>query len=70
MSVFLVRYLETKFPLHQMIVEWCYNIHDSCQRFSHDERIALFLGILTDEVCYCAISIKADLMAIYYKNRD
>ncbi|KAF6022920.1 TSNAXIP1 [Bugula neritina] len=50
MSVFLVQYLNTKFPLHQMVVEWCYNIHDSCQRYSHDERIAMFLGILTDEI--------------------
>ena len=70
MSVFLVRYLETKFPLHQMIVEWCYNIHDSCQRFSHDERIALFLGILTDEVCYGVIFINVYFLAICDKNGD
>jgi len=50
MSSFIVKYLEARFPLQQMVVEWAYNIHDSCQRFAHDERISLFLGILTDEV--------------------
>ena len=57
MSEFLVKYLETKFPLHQMVVEWCYNILDSCQRFSHEERIAMFLGALTDEVSNPTISL-------------
>ncbi|XP_067930159.1 translin-associated factor X-interacting protein 1-like [Watersipora subatra] len=50
MPEFLVQYLETQFPLHQMVVEWCYNIHDSCQRYSHDDRIGLFLGILTEDI--------------------
>ena len=51
MGDFLYTYLQRRFGLDQMIVEWGYNLHDACQRYAHDENIGLFSGVLTEEVC-------------------
>ncbi len=48
---FLYTYLTRRFGLEQMVVEWAYNMHDAAQRYSHDEHIGLFWGILTGDVC-------------------
>ena len=50
MGDFLYTYLQRRFGLDQMIVEWGYNLHDACQRYAHDENIGLFSGVLTEEV--------------------
>ncbi|XP_052229726.1 translin-associated factor X-interacting protein 1-like isoform X2 [Dreissena polymorpha] len=50
MGNFLYTYLQRRFGLEQMIVEWGYNLHDACQRYSHDEHIGLFSGVLTEEI--------------------
>ena len=50
MGDFLYTYLQRRFDLDQMIVEWGYNLHDACQRYAHDENIGLFSGVLTEEV--------------------
>ncbi|WAR12866.1 TXIP1-like protein, partial [Mya arenaria] len=50
MADFLYTYLERRFGLEQMIIEWGYNLHDACQRYAHDEHIGLFSGVLTEEI--------------------
>ncbi|ESO91005.1 hypothetical protein LOTGIDRAFT_191501 [Lottia gigantea] len=50
MGEFFKKYLESKFPLHQMVIEWAYNLHDACQRFSKDDNISLFYKILSGDV--------------------
>lgn len=50
MGDFLYTYLQRRFGLEQMIVEWGYNLHDACQRYAADEHIGLFSGVLTEEV--------------------
>ena len=45
MSEFLYKYLQRRFGIEQMIVEWGYNLHDACQRYSHDETINLFWSV-------------------------
>ena len=50
LAKFLHFYLERRFGLEKMILEWGYNLHDACQRYSHDEQIGLFWRILTNEV--------------------
>ncbi|KAK7114786.1 translin-associated factor X-interacting protein 1-like [Littorina saxatilis] len=46
---FLYSYLQRRFSMEQMVIEWGYNLHDACQRYSHDENIGLFWKILNDE---------------------
>ncbi|KAK3586266.1 hypothetical protein CHS0354_006958 [Potamilus streckersoni] len=50
LSDFLYTYLKRRFGLEQMIMEWGYNLHDACQRYSHDEHIGLFWGALSEEI--------------------
>lgn len=50
MADFLYTYLQRRFGLEQMIIEWGYNLHDACQRYEHDEHIGLFAGVLREEV--------------------
>ena len=50
MADFLDTYLKQRFSLPQMVIEWGYNLHDACQRYSHDDRIGLFWHILSGEV--------------------
>ncbi|XP_045191892.2 translin-associated factor X-interacting protein 1-like [Mercenaria mercenaria] len=50
MADFLYTYLQRRFGLEQMIIEWGYNLHDACQRYAHDEHIGLFHGVLTEEI--------------------
>lgn len=50
MADFLYTYLQRRFGLEQMITEWGYNLHDACQKYSHDEHIGLFSGVLTEEI--------------------
>jgi hypothetical protein len=50
MAEFLHTYLKQRFSLPQMVVEWGYNVHDACERYSHDNRIGLFWHILSGEV--------------------
>jgi hypothetical protein len=47
---FVHGYLKRRFAMEQMVVEWGYNLHDACQRYSHDENIGLFWNILSEEV--------------------
>ena len=47
---FLYMYLQRRFGVENMIVEWGYNLHDACNRYSHDPRIGLFYRILQNEV--------------------
>lgn len=47
---FVHEYLQRRFGLQQMVVEWGYNLHDACQRYAHDEIIGLFWDILTEKV--------------------
>lgn len=46
MGEFLLEYLQNRFPLQQIVVEWAYNLHDACQRYSHDDVIGLFWRVL------------------------
>ncbi|KAL5022681.1 hypothetical protein ScPMuIL_001836 [Solemya velum] len=50
MADFLHSYLQRRFSLEQMVVEWGYNLHDACQRYSHDDQIGLFWGVLEEEI--------------------
>ena len=50
MADFLYSYLKRRFALEQMVVEWGYNLHDACQRYSHDENIGLFWRVLNGDV--------------------
>ena len=50
MSEFLDTYLQRRFAMDQMRIEWGYNLHDACQRFSHDENIGQFWGVLEGNV--------------------
>lgn len=50
LAEFLHTYLNRKFGLEQLVVEWGYNLHDALQRYSHDENLGLFWGVLTGEV--------------------
>lgn len=47
---FLYQYLQRRFGVENMIIEWGYNLHDACARYTHDPRIELFYGILQKEV--------------------
>ncbi|KAK7483032.1 hypothetical protein BaRGS_00025695 [Batillaria attramentaria] len=49
MAEFLHTYLTRRFALEQMVVEWGYNLHDACQRYSHDPNIGLFWKVLSEE---------------------
>lgn len=64
---FLYTYLQRRFGVENMIVEWGYNLQDACARYSHDPRIALFSSILQKEVCspakYCNLA-KADILIL------
>ncbi|ELT95990.1 hypothetical protein CAPTEDRAFT_174103 [Capitella teleta] len=46
---YLAEYLQQKFPLQQMSVEWAYNLQDACQRYAHDENIGLFWNVLSEK---------------------
>ena len=50
MPSFLHSYLERRFGAENSTFEWAYNLQDACVRYQHDPRIALFHGILSDEV--------------------
>ncbi|KAK6185214.1 hypothetical protein SNE40_007497 [Patella caerulea] len=50
MADFLQNYLKRRFSLDQMVTEWAYNLHDACQRYTHDENIGLFFRVLTGEM--------------------
>ena len=50
MPSFLHSYLERRFGAENVTFEWAYNLQDACVRYQHDPRIALFHGILSDEV--------------------
>lgn len=47
---FLYVYLQRRFGVENMIIEWGYNLYDACNRYNHDPRIGLFYGILQKEV--------------------
>ncbi|XP_048577209.1 translin-associated factor X-interacting protein 1 isoform X2 [Nematostella vectensis] len=47
---FLYTYLQRRFGIENMIIEWGYNLYDACNRYNHDPRIGLFYGILQKEV--------------------
>lgn len=47
---FLYQYLQRRFGVENMIIEWGYNLHDACARYTHDPRIELFHGILQKEI--------------------
>ena len=47
---FLFDYLQKRFGVEQMMVEWAYNLQDASERFAHDERMGTFFGILTGAV--------------------
>lgn len=46
---FLHDYLNRRFSLKEMVVEWGYNLQDASQRYSHDKQIGMFARILTRE---------------------
>ncbi|KAJ8302492.1 hypothetical protein KUTeg_018888 [Tegillarca granosa] len=51
MADFLYTYLTRRFAFsEQVALEWGYNLHDACQRYSHDEHIGLFWGVLENEI--------------------
>lgn len=50
MATFVYSYLRRRFALEQMVIEWGYNLHDACQRYSHDENIGLFWRVLNNQV--------------------
>lgn len=50
MSDYLYKYLRQTFGLEQMAVEWAYSLHDALPRFTSNPQIALFWGVLIDEV--------------------
>ncbi|XP_031561984.1 translin-associated factor X-interacting protein 1-like [Actinia tenebrosa] len=47
---FLYVYLQRRFGVENMIIEWGYNLYDACNRYNHDPRIGLFYGILQKEI--------------------
>lgn len=47
---FLYQYLNRRFGVENMIIEWGYNLYDACGRYTHDPRVGLFYGILQKEV--------------------
>lgn len=53
---FLYQYLQRRFGVENMIIEWGYNLYDACGRYSHDPRIGLFYGILQKEVGVVQVS--------------
>ncbi|XP_048254732.1 translin-associated factor X-interacting protein 1-like [Haliotis rufescens] len=50
MAEFLHMYLQRRFSLDTMVMEWGYNLHDALQRYANDDNIGLFWGVLTGEV--------------------
>lgn len=50
MADFLDTYLSRRFAMEQMKVEWAYNLHDACQKYSSDELVGLFWGVLENNV--------------------
>ena len=50
MGEFLYQYLNRRFGVENMIIEWGYNLYDACGRYAHDPRVGLFYGILQKEV--------------------
>ncbi|KAK3085940.1 hypothetical protein FSP39_011055 [Pinctada imbricata] len=65
MGDFLDEYLHRRFAMEQMRVEWGYNLHDACQRYSHDESIGQFWGVLegnVDEEVYHSQMAKIELL--------
>ena len=71
MDEFVFTYLQRRFSLEQMIVEWGYNLHDACQRYSHDPIIGLFSSILNDEVSHtesCRLIVR--LVSSVFSNGD
>ncbi|XP_005105955.1 translin-associated factor X-interacting protein 1 [Aplysia californica] len=49
MAEFLHGYLKQRFSLETLVIEWGYNLHDACQRYSHDDIIGLFWKVLNDK---------------------
>lgn len=49
LTVFIHGYLQRRFSLSQMVIEWAYNLHDACQRYSHDENIGMFWNIINGD---------------------
>lgn len=47
---FLYQYLNRRFGVENMIIEWGYNLYDACGRYTHDPRVGLFYGILQKEI--------------------
>jgi len=50
MADYLDLYLDRRFPMPQMKIEWGYNLQDALERYSHDDIIGLFWGVLTVNV--------------------
>lgn len=57
MADFLDTYLSRRFAMEQMKVEWAYNLHDACQKYSSDELVGLFWGVLENNVSYSLVSL-------------
>ena len=65
MCDFMYTYLQRKFGLDQMIIEWGYNLHDACHRYAADEHIGLFSGVLIETV-----SVKIHLLNFGYQDHS
>eukprot|EP00002_Diphylleia_rotans_P018841 TRINITY_DN3647_c0_g1_i4.p1 TRINITY_DN3647_c0_g1~~TRINITY_DN3647_c0_g1_i4.p1 ORF type:complete len:647 (+),score=121.25 TRINITY_DN3647_c0_g1_i4:97-2037(+) len=50
LSEYLYNYLQTHYGLHNVVVEWGYNIVDALERYSYDGDCALFLKTLNGEI--------------------
>ena len=53
MADFLEIYLQRRFGIPQMKIEWGYNLQDACERYAHDEKIGLFWGVISGNVSLC-----------------
>lgn len=52
MADYLKKFLQARFSVESMVIEWGYNIHDALIRYSFDKNVASFSAILNEEVSY------------------
>ncbi|XP_069112675.1 translin-associated factor X-interacting protein 1-like [Argopecten irradians] len=73
MGDFLDLYLQRRFAMPQMKIEWGYNLQDACERYAHDDLIGLFWGVLTfniDEEIYHDQMNKIEQLLNHLTNAD
>ena len=67
-SDFMLKYLSEKFTDIAMVAEWCYYINDACQRYNQDDKLKLFGGCLSGEVCVFSLRLYVALCMKTHKS--